>query len=318
MNRRPDSSLPAAAGAGLPRTPTLALALCSTLRSAMLWLVVALALVAPAPGMPPQYGPLAGIKIPPESIRFVGNRAISSEDLRAIFRSAGTVTAGITPDRMDIYDTNRISHVLEMIQMFYRNRGYIKARVELPEVSFMTPAAGGKMELVIKITENIEYRLGRITVEGLKAIDQSQAIAMLNLQPEAAINFSKLNAGTVALRETYLTLGYLDIAIQANLDAPDRHTTANLKISVMEGKQYHLGKITLVGDSPIHESLLRESLPFQAGDVFGEKAFNACLDTLNALGTTPVLTANDVSFNYDKANGIVDVSIYLQGKPKPK
>ena len=93
---------------------------------------------------------------------------------------------------------------------------------------------------------------------------------------------------------------------------------ADLKISIIEGRQYHLGKIFLVGDSPIRESLLRESLPFQPGDIFGEKAFNVCLDTLNALGTTPVLTGDDVSFVYDKDKGLVDVSIYLQGKPKAK
>lgn len=267
---------------------------------------------------PAQYGPLTGIKILPENIRFVGNRAMASDDLRAVFRSAGTVTAQISAANLDIYDTNRMNHAIEMIQAFYRNRGFVKVTIEMPEFSFLSASAGGKMDLLIKISEKNLYHLGQIKVEGLKALNQDQAIAMLNLQRDLPINFSKLNAGTLALRETYLTLGYLDVAIQANLDAPDNHTIADLKIGVVEGKQYHLGKIVLVGDSPIRESLLRESLPFQPGDIFGEKAFNACLETLNALGTTPVLTADDVGFTYDKEKGLVDVSIYLQGKPKSK
>jgi outer membrane protein assembly factor BamA len=272
-----------------------------------------------------QYGPLAGIKLLPENIHFVGNRAMTADDLRAIFRSAGTVTAKISAAQMDIYDTNRINLAIEMIQMFYRNRGFVKMTIELPEFSFLSGAFGGKsdsaagkMELVIKISEKNLYHLGQIKVEGLNALQQNQVIAMLNLQQDMPINFSKLNAGTLALRETYLTLGYLDVAIQANLDAPDNRSLADLKISVVEGRQYHLGKIVLVGDSPIRESLLKESLPFQPGDVFGEKAFVACLETLNSLGTTPVLTADDVNFIYDKDRGIVDVSIYLQGKPKTK
>jgi outer membrane protein assembly factor BamA len=250
---------------------------------------------------------------------------MASDDLRAIFRSAGTVTAQVSAAQMDTYDTNRMNHAIEMIQMFYRNRGFVKVMIELPEFSFPSASAGGKsasgkakMELVIKINEKNLYHLGQIKVEGLKTLNQDQAIAMLNLQQDMPINYSKLNAGTLALRETYLTLGYLDVAIHANLDAPDNHTLADLKISVVEGRQYHLGKIVLVGDSPIRESLVRESLPFQPGDIFGEKAFNACLDTLNALGTTPVLTADDVNFVYDKEKGLVDVSIYLQGKPKTK
>ena len=88
-----------------------------------------------------QYGPLTGIKLLPENIHFVGNRAMTSDDLRAIFRSAGTVTAKISAAQMDIYDTNRINLAIEMIQMFYRNRGFVKLTIELPEFSFLSGAA---------------------------------------------------------------------------------------------------------------------------------------------------------------------------------
>jgi hypothetical protein len=74
----------------------------------------------------------------------------------------------------------------------------------------------------------------------------------------------------------------------------------------------------LAGQSPIDVKLLHQLLPLQPGDLFGRKAFEACLDTLNELGTTPVLTANDVSFAYDKVKALVDVTIYLEGKTKSK
>ena len=151
-----------------------------------------------------QYGPLTGIKLLPENIHFLGNRAMALDDLRAIFRSAGTVTAQISAAQMDIYDTNRMNHALEMIQMFYRNRGFVKVMIELPEFNFpsvspveslssaggKSASAGAKMELVIKISEKNLYHLGQIKVEGLKALPQDQVIAMLNLQQELPINSS--------------------------------------------------------------------------------------------------------------------------------
>jgi hypothetical protein len=60
--------------------------------------------------------------------------------------------------------------------------------------------------------------------------------------------------------------------------------------------------------------LLQQLLPLQPGDLFGKKAFEACLETLNELGTTPLLTANDVTFTYDKPKALVDVTIHLEGK----
>jgi len=62
--------------------------------------------------------------------------------------------------------------------------------------------------------------------------------------------------------------------------------------------------------------LLHQLLPLQPGDLFGRKAFEACLDTLNELGTTPLLTASDVSFAYDKPKALVDVTIHLEGRNK--
>src|SRR5262245_66323173 len=70
-----------------------------------------------------QQGSLAGVKIPPECINFVGNRSFSSEDLRAIFRSAGTVTAQLPPQSMDTYNNARLVHPSNMLLAFSRNRG---------------------------------------------------------------------------------------------------------------------------------------------------------------------------------------------------
>jgi len=72
----------------------------------------------------------------------------------------------------------------------------------------------------------------------------------------------------------------------------------------------------MVGGSPIKDSLIRQFLPFQSGDIFGKRAFETCLQFLNELGITPVLTASDVTFSYNRSEALVDVSINLEGKTK--
>jgi outer membrane protein assembly factor BamA len=137
---------------------------------------------------------------------------------------------------------------------------------------------------------------------------------MLSLQPKAVVNLAKINAGILAVREAYLALGYLDVQIKTSLDAPKSKRLADLRVDISEGSAYHLGRVELAGKSPIDGRLLRELLPLQPGDLFGRNAFEACLETLNELGTTPVLTAKDVSFAYDKLKALVDVTIHLEGK----
>jgi outer membrane protein insertion porin family len=263
-----------------------------------------------------QQGALAGVKVPPDNIRFIGNKSFTGEDLRAIFRSAGTVTAQVPSEFMDTYSNDRILHAINTLLTFYRNRGFVKASISPPEVDFGPGEPTGKMAFALKIIENNSYELGQVRIAGATALREDVVISMLNLQPRQPVNLSKINAGILALRETYLTLGYLDVDIKTSLDAPDGKKTADLKVDIFEGSQYRVGQVQLTGNSPIKEKLLREMLPFQPGDIFGRKAFDACLETLNELGIAPVLTGNDVDFTYNKSKALVDVAIHLEGKKK--
>ena len=261
-----------------------------------------------------QQGPMAGIRVKPENILLVGNKSVSSEDLKAIFRNAGTVTAQLSPENMDIYDSNRISHSLNMMLAFYHNRGFIKATISPPEIDFAASSPEGKVQMTLKITENNSYRLREIRVNGAQVLSPPLLVSLLNLQPHTPINLSKITTGALAIQEAYLALGYLDFGLKTRVDTQDDKKIADVVLDISEEKQYHLGRVEMIGGSPIKDSLIRQFLPFQSGDIFGKKAFEACLQFLNELGITPVLTASDVTFSYNRSEALVDVSINLEGK----
>ena len=89
----------------------------------LLWLFLVL------PPTRAQQGALMGLKIPLQNITFIGNKSFASDDLKAIFRSAGTVTAQLSPQSMDTYNNDRIVHASKMLLAFYRNSGFLKAVV---------------------------------------------------------------------------------------------------------------------------------------------------------------------------------------------
>ena len=260
-----------------------------------------------------QQGPMAGLKIPKENISFIGNKSFASDELKTIFRSAGTVTAQLPPQFMDTYNNDRIAHASRMLLAFYRNRGFVKAVVSPPEFD-LGASGSATMTLLLRITENNAYELGSVKVTGATVLRETVVASMLSLQPKAMANLAKINAGILAVREAYLALGYLDVQMKTALDAPEGKRVASLSVDIVEGEPYHLGRIELAGTSPIDVKLLQQLLPLQPGDLFGRKAFEACLETLNELGTTPLLTANDVTFAYDKPKALVDVTIHLEGK----
>ncbi|MEW5977593.1 MAG: POTRA domain-containing protein [Acidobacteriota bacterium] len=260
-------------------------------------------------------GSLTGLLVKAENIVFTGNKDTPTEDLRTILREAGTVTANLPVERMDVYDGNRLTHAINMLAAFYRNRGFVKATIGQPEFDLGSEAET-RVRLRLAVSEGTRYELEDIRIVGATALSPAVLTSLLNLQKGRPVNLSKINIGALAIRETYLTLGYLDVVISPALDAPEGKRRATLTVRIEEGKQYRVGEISFVGPSVIKESLLREFLPLKTGDMFGQKAFEGCLASLNELGITPLLTPEDADFDFDSGKGTVNVAIHLNGKTK--
>jgi outer membrane protein insertion porin family len=277
-----------------------------------------LLLLAWVPVAQGQQGQVSGVFVKPENILFIGNSSISSEELRSIFRSAGTVTAQLSPESMDVYNTDRIAHGLNMLLAFYRNRGFVRAEIKGPDTDFVPGEGGSRIRLLFRISEDHLYRLGQVKIGGIKTLDESILTAMLNIQPGQPLNLAKLNAGVQAIQKAYLSRGYLDIDVRASLDITEKKGLADVLLNIKEGIQYHVGQVDLLGNPLISSLLLRDFLPMQTGDIFAEKTFEACLQNLNELGITPVLTDSDITFKIDREKALVNLEIDLEGKSSRK
>ena len=253
-------------------------------RQRILVLLVILLWQVRGPGLQAEQGPVAGIQIKPENILFSGNKTISSEQLRAIFRNAGTVTARLSPQQMDTYSADRITHAVNMLLAFYRDRGFIRATVDPPQMDFDPQGGGSRLRMLFKINEDHIYHPGQVRIRGAHTLTEPLLNAMLNIQSGNPLSMAKLNTGTLTIQRAYLGLGFLDVDVKVSLDPQESKKRADILVDITEGVQYHVRKVELIGNSPVSILLLREFLPLQQGDIFAEKTFEACLQYLNNSG----------------------------------
>jgi outer membrane protein assembly factor BamA len=261
-------------------------------------------------------GLLTGFKIKPENLIFVGNRVFSTADLRSIFQNAGNLMGTLSAEKIDVYDNRRLNLGVNALLAFYRNRGFIKTEVKPPEINYGNSSSTGQIQLIFQITEDIAYFWGEVTISGAQIFPQPVLLGMLNPTPKAPLNITKIDSGIALIREAYLNLGFLDVEVTSTVDTLPNRNIANLSVAIREGRQYHVGRIQIAGTPAIRETLVREVLPLQKGDLFGERAFKTALDSLTSLGLPHPLTTLDVDFNIDRNQSVVDMVIYLEGKVK--
>jgi outer membrane protein insertion porin family len=287
-----------------------------------------------------------GPKIKIKDIEFVGNTAISDGTLQGKLKEnkpKGILSfitgTGTYKESMFEEDAARVTE-------FYRNEGYVRARIGQPELRVLEDTTDGEtrwVQLRIPVTEGPRYRLGQLTFEGNKLIRSEFLRPLYEIKEGDWYSFKKLQDGNRKAQELiYGRNGYMEFtpfpdismsddvqnAAQA-LDAqvpdallapetkgPAPAPVADIVMRYEEGPQYLVNRITFKGNTTTRDNVIRRELRLLEGNVFDTEALKYSVRRLNQLGYFRTVEENntqaiDVQKNASKEN-TVDVTLNLE------
>jgi len=191
-----------------------------------------------------------------------GTRGIDTAEMSSI---VGAISDSCFDEQEDAVATYVSAEFLQ--------RGYLLAKVEHVRIDIGDALAVPKPATIhADVTEGPQYHLGELRFQGNKAFSDEKLKGVFPLKAGGVFNLSRVRGGLGALRALYGSAGYVDAdfspqwEIQSVVDAMDS-PKALIKISVNEGKQYHMGKLQVLGSKPQADALeirwaLQEGTPF--------------------------------------------------------
>jgi outer membrane protein insertion porin family len=101
--------------------------------------------------------------------------------------------------------------------------------------------------VLLEISEGQQYRLREIAFSGNKVSAQElrQQFAIGNGE---IFDVEKIRLGLEQLRRLYAARGYINFSPVPNTEADDANRVITLRIDFDEGKQFHYGKLTMLGN----------------------------------------------------------------------
>jgi Surface antigen variable number repeat len=151
----------------------------------------------------------------------------------------------------------------------WQDAGYFSA---VPTIKARANGAGaGHLALTIHVDPGPTYRLSRILVQpenpGGKLLFSEETLRNLfPLNYGEIMNASKIREGLRAMEQYYGTRGYIDMTATPGFHLHAKDYTISINVFVDQGKQYHVGQLTILGLDPSLESLLKSKLV--PGDIF--------------------------------------------------
>ena len=237
-----------------------------------------------------------GPQVKVRSINFNGNTAVSD---RALGRQMkGTKAHGwlswITGKGK--YQEAKFEEDAEKIVEYYRNRGYITARVGQPEIKVIEDSADGEVrwvQLDVPVDEGPRYKVGEFAFAGNTVIKTEFLTPLFKIKKGDWYSDKPIRNGLIKAREIYGQGGYFEFTGFPDLDpqeaasgpmAGPAEPTVNVTMRMQEGEQYFVNRLTFVGNTTTRDNVIRREVRLFEGGRFDTEALKYSIKRLNQLG----------------------------------
>jgi outer membrane protein insertion porin family len=265
------------------------------------------------------------------SIRFEGNKAYTAKRLTGEIK---TVLNGSLDERQVKDDAQKAYE-------YYQKHGYNQAQVTY---TIDRNRSTGFGTVIFKVREGAKVRISGIKFIG----NDHMKVRRLKKKMETGVwtpwswllgtgrlKNDEFDDDLDKLRDLYRDQGYLDVEIAEDKVTFDYPSASKLVITIRikEGRQYHIGNITFVGNKTLPEPLLRLMLRQQTGMIFRPSKLDkdveaiedfhgrgGYLDTRVRLIRKPNLqTGNiDIEYNIEEGEKFLVESVKIEGNTKTK
>ena len=237
-----------------------------------------------------------GPKVKVRTINFNGNTEVSDGALSRQMKStkAHGFLSWITGK--GTYNENKFDEDAEKVIEYYRNKGYISARVGQPEIKILEDSADKEtrwVQLNIPIDEGPRYRVGNFKFDGNKIIKTEFLEPFFKLKPGDWYSDKPIRKGLIKAREGYGSLGYFEFTGFPDLEpvggaegpiAGPADPTVNVTMRMTEGEQYFVNRLTFSGNTTTRDNVIRREVRLLEGAPFNTEALKYSVKRLNQLG----------------------------------
>jgi outer membrane protein assembly factor BamA len=202
---------------------------------------------------------VSGVPIPICSLHFPG--ATNVPEMKLVTSSAQLTNADYSQKTTVAFST----YVLFLI---YRQEGQLKAKFGPPATKLESSTKCKGVELSIPVEEGPIYLWDKAEWVGNEALSASDLADALGMHPGEVANGAKIDKGLLEVARTYGHTGHLDAMVNGTPEFDDAKNRVSYKMTVKEGQQFKMGKLTIKGLEEADANALSERWKLRNGEVF--------------------------------------------------
>ncbi len=218
-----------------------------------------------------------GDKVEIRAVRFEGNSAVSTGDLRkAVKTKPKNMLSFLT--KSGRVNADQLEQDAIAIRELYQDRGYVDVEVAPARVE----RSGSEAEVVFELREGRQYRVGKVTYAGARVITADELAAKAKVQEGAIYSPQKVRADIKGIQDLYGIKGYVDLQAIADTTLSGEGVI-DVAFQVEEGAQNYVQHVNITGNVRTKDKVIRREMAVQPGDIYNTVRVDASKQRLQNL-----------------------------------
>ncbi|MBI4373223.1 MAG: outer membrane protein assembly factor BamA, partial [Candidatus Omnitrophica bacterium] len=185
--------------------------------------------------------------------------------------------------RFGTFKEEQFKDDLDRITAFYQSQGFLDVLVSY-DFEYLEAKGRGKIIVKIQVVEGKRYQAGRIELEGIKMLPESEIWQRLEMLPGTTFSQQSLAEEIQRIRDFYFRYGYMNVQIIPDVSVKREDGKVDVGYKINEGDLYFVDQVKIRGNTKTKDIVIRRELRIRPGDKFDGDALDRSKQRLENLG----------------------------------
>jgi Surface antigen variable number repeat len=253
------------------------------------------------------------IKINIVSVEFRGENSLSDTERSQVVESIQRSNVSVSATEPDTYWVNGLGHVANKT---LHAQGHLGDRTKVTPYLVSAEPSQRSYAVSIEIETGPQYLVRTLQVVESTAFTPTELMKQIHLSPGEGFDEDKIWQSIKSMRRMYGAKGYIDMTAGYNVGThQNQPLVVDVSVQVVEGKQYRVGTVQILGLGATAENLVKSIL--EPGQVFDSQSFTDFLNENRNL--LPVdASDNDIKMGRNLDDGTLDIALDFRRCPGDK
>ena len=190
-----------------------------------------------------------------QRISFEGNKAFSDSELKGLMATKEEWLFSFVTNR-GVLDRDILTNDIAILSSHYYDHGYIDHKLDEPVVL----RARDGLELVIRIVEGQQYRVGKVELGGDLIEDGRKMLKQVKITTGQIFRGSRLRDDVTTLTEMYSNKGFAFVQVEPVTKVNSLDRNVDVALVITRGPPVYFNRILIAGNSKTRDKVIRREL----------------------------------------------------------